>query len=261
MSQAPLVPWKQKPPEASGPEARAAALVREIRPLPAPDARETERLMRLVEGAEPRGVRWHRWLALAAALAGTGVAFAAVVAHRRAATAPAFPPPPLAGKGRVGAAPANPASAPHPSSPALRGTGEAAASKTIWPPTVQSDPLADESALLARALRALSAGDPSAALADAVADLRRHPAGPLHGEAEVARLHALLALGRRAEALRLLDGLAAGNFAGLPRTDELRSLYGQLLQEAGRPREAACGRTGGCKVPPAADTHARRGAE
>ncbi|HUB07190.1 MAG TPA: tetratricopeptide repeat protein [Myxococcales bacterium] len=52
------------------------------------------------------------------------------------------------------------------------------------------------------------------------------------------RLDALVALGRRGEALALLDALAAKGFAGLPRPDELRVLRGDLLLEQGRFTEA-----------------------
>jgi TolA-binding protein len=93
-----------------------------------------------------------------------------------------------------------------------------------------------ESQLLSEALRLLHReGDPQGALALLLSHAERFPRGTLRPEAQGAQVEALLRLGRRAEALRLLDRLPIN---GLPRADELRLLRGELRMEAGRCAEA-----------------------
>jgi tetratricopeptide (TPR) repeat protein len=68
-----------------------------------------------------------------------------------------------------------------------------------------------ETALLASAFRELrSGGNPEAALRSLDRYDRRFPDGTLRSEARIARIEALLALDRPAEALRLLEELGAG---------------------------------------------------
>jgi hypothetical protein len=63
----------------------------------------------------------------------------------------------------------------------------------------------------------------------------RWPKGALRPEAEVARVDALLSLGRRGEALAALEAV---NVGGLPRARELGVVRGELRAEAGRCKEA-----------------------
>lgn len=97
---------------------------------------------------------------------------------------------------------------------------------------------------MATAFRALrSDGDPLAALGSLDDYERRFPRGVLRGEARVARAEALLALGRRAEALPWLEQLEAGP-GGRARpvaralTPSVRLTRAELLVEAGRCAEA-----------------------
>lgn len=96
--------------------------------------------------------------------------------------------------------------------------------------------LSAESQLLSEALRLLRReDDPRGALALLLSHEERFPKGALRPEAQGAQVEALLRLGRRAEALRLLERLPV---SGLPRADELRLLRGELRGEAGRCAEA-----------------------
>ena len=92
------------------------------------------------------------------------------------------------------------------------------------------DPVVAESRLLAGALQDLRQHrDPQAALRALDEYERRFPAGALAPEAAAARIDALLALGRRAQALARLESLSLDH---LPRGAELRALRGEL--RAGR---------------------------
>ena len=92
------------------------------------------------------------------------------------------------------------------------------------------DPVVAESRLLADALTALrQRRDPELALRALDDYERRFPAGALAPEAAAARIDALLALGRRAQALARLETLPLER---LPRGTELRVLRGEL--RAGR---------------------------
>jgi hypothetical protein len=66
----------------------------------------------------------------------------------------------------------------------------------------------------------------------------RHPNGTLRGEALVARIEALVALERDAEALALLEAMQASGFAGIPRAADLRLLHAELLGKLDRCQEA-----------------------
>jgi tetratricopeptide (TPR) repeat protein len=66
----------------------------------------------------------------------------------------------------------------------------------------------------------------------------RCPDGIHAPDVALARIDALLALGRRGEALRVLSGLGGAAIEGLPRAVELRVLRGELLAEAKRCLEA-----------------------
>jgi hypothetical protein len=97
-------------------------------------------------------------------------------------------------------------------------------------------PAAEEAAILRDVFHDLRAGvTPADRTLAALDDYdRRFPSGLLRAEARVARVEALLALGRRADGLALLDGWKAGD---LPR--RLRVARGELRAEAGRCADAA----------------------
>ena len=78
-------------------------------------------------------------------------------------------------------------------------------------------------------------GDAEAALALLSAHARRFSHGVLSVEARVARAEILLALGRRDQALVVLDSLS---LTSLPRIRELQTLRGELRAQAGRCRDA-----------------------
>src|SRR5262249_24637204 len=110
-------------------------------------------------------------------------------------------------------------------------TGEAA------PAPEEETALAAEARLLGAAVRSLRQDhDASAALARLDEYRARFPHGTLRPEAELVRVDALLALGRRGPALALLDTL---DLSGTVRARELRVLRGELRSGAGRCADAA----------------------
>ncbi|MGI5864592.1 MAG: tetratricopeptide repeat protein [Myxococcales bacterium] len=99
-----------------------------------------------------------------------------------------------------------------------------------------ADGLAAASALVRRAVEKLRVERDAGAALGILDDYdARFPNGVLANEARFARIDALLALGKRAEALEVLEKAQLGE---LPRHGELRVLRGELLAEAGRCREA-----------------------
>jgi hypothetical protein len=97
-------------------------------------------------------------------------------------------------------------------------------------------PIAVEQALLGDILKALrKQRDPRTALALLEDHAQRFPGTVLAPEAAMLRAEALLGLGRKAEALSELDGLALGS---MPNQDERFVLRGELRAGAGRWREA-----------------------
>lgn len=141
---------------------------------------------------------------------------------------------------------------PDPLSPSLR---EAARSSWAWgtsspevPPALGAGPAASPPALavapkpssgearsLAEALsRWRRGGDAEAALGLLGVHDRRYPHGSFAVESKVARAEILLAIGRRDEALTVLDSLS---LTGLPRGRELRLIRGELRVRAGRCRD------------------------
>jgi|WetSurMetagenome_2_1015567.scaffolds.fasta_scaffold174681_2 hypothetical protein len=106
----------------------------------------------------------------------------------------------------------------------------------IAEPTLAEGALSIEARSLAEALaRWRRDGQAEAALALLAAHERRFPQGGLAVEAKVARAEILLALGRRDQALAVLDALTLAN---LPRARELETLRGELRAGAGRCRDA-----------------------
>jgi len=105
-------------------------------------------------------------------------------------------------------------------------------------PTVPSlDPAAhSEAAEIATAFRQLrSAGDPAAALRTLDRYQVDHPTGALRSEARVARAEALIELGRRREALPLLDEIDGRSG---PPTRNVRLTRAELHAEMGQCRRA-----------------------
>ncbi len=121
----------------------------------------------------------------------------------------------------------------------------ASAAKTTLPPRAPEAPssLAQESRLLGAALAAVRTDrDYTAALATLDEYDAEFPNGALRGEAALARLDALLALGQSGPALRLLDGhgreQVPGHETDGPRATEMLVVRGELRAGVGRYEEA-----------------------
>jgi TolA-binding protein len=93
-----------------------------------------------------------------------------------------------------------------------------------------------EHRMLAETLKRLRDHDGAGALASLERYHERFPRGTLAPEAELLRVDALLLVGRRREALPILDGRV---LAESPRARELGVVRGELRAEAGRCAEAA----------------------
>jgi hypothetical protein len=105
------------------------------------------------------------------------------------------------------------------------------------PPVAPPSPIAVEQSLLGQAMKRLRDGhDAKAALALLEQHSERFPEGALAAEASVLRTEALLALGRREEALAVLDGAP---LASLPNRDEQLVVRGELRAAHRRWREAS----------------------
>jgi tetratricopeptide (TPR) repeat protein len=227
-------------------ETRAAELLRALQPPPArlaPSARA-----RIVATLEERATReqaprrmvWPAAVAAAIVLFAGGVVGAAwgIPSARRWlgrwVAAPAPTPARPAAAPAPAAPPAAPVLAPAPE-PSVEPAPEprrhvAHAPRPHETAAPAEDPVVAESRLLATALQDLrQRHDAQAALAALDDYERRFPAGALAPEATAARIDALLALGRRAQALTRLEALSLDH---LPRGAELRTLRGEL--RAGR---------------------------
>jgi hypothetical protein len=97
--------------------------------------------------------------------------------------------------------------------------------------------LFEESELVAAALRAMRAHQPSEALGDLSLYRSRFPRGLMEGEVALTEVQADLELGLDAAALHRLEELGHDDFRGVPRPDEARLLRAELLA-----RQDACGR-------------------
>jgi hypothetical protein len=146
------------------------------------------------------------------------------------------PPPPPRAQALPAAAPAV--------RPAKRARGAPPEREQEPAPATEPPPLAEiaggavagEASELAAALRALRAErDPARALAILERNEQRFPAGPLRREATLARAEALASLGRRADALVVLDGVAV---AGGESERAVALLRAELRAAAGRCNEA-----------------------
>jgi hypothetical protein len=111
--------------------------------------------------------------------------------------------------------------------------------------------IASEARSLAEALaRWRRDGQAEAALALLGAHDRRFPQGALAIESQVARAEILLTLGRRDQALSVLDRLA---LTSLPRARELKTLRGTLRAQSGRCLEARLDLSAVMAITPADD--------
>jgi hypothetical protein len=247
----------------------AADLLRSDLELPPVDPRPLERARRRLR-REDRELRpaWRPAIAVGA-LALSSLATAAVLhwtpmwpllrPHEATVNVPPRLEPPLPragegwGEGKTPApAPTPVERTPGPRLPARRAPPPVATRAETPPPAPETEPspvaggglaapegpLAGEAALLGEALRALNVRrEPLASLGALDAYDLRYPAGALRREALVARIDALLALGRREEALELLE--KAGELRALPKGRELEVLRGELRARAGDCRRAA----------------------
>jgi tetratricopeptide (TPR) repeat protein len=103
-------------------------------------------------------------------------------------------------------------------------------------PTQERDTLADETNRLASAISLLRKRADAAGALQALDDYRRdYPQAHFASEARVVRIEALIASGRRDEALA---ELSPAELPSLPRGEELWVVRGEILLELGRPRDA-----------------------
>ncbi len=104
------------------------------------------------------------------------------------------------------------------------------------PPTAPPSPIAAEQALVGRAMQALRDDhEPQTALALLGEHARQFPTGAFRSEANLLRIEALLALGRKDEALAMLD---RAPIMAAPNRDEQLVLRGELRSTNGRWVEA-----------------------
>ena len=250
--------------EGSFAERRAAALLAQVAPPPALPPESVERIARTLAAQARATPAWQRkpgwrWAVggLMAASAFAAVSQTDLLARVRAAAIGALAP------ARPAASPTNIAPAPTPT-PTPTPTPDPTPAPTWTPapplparlapahaarpaPAVPVEPareaavapasggsLGEEAALLARAVSARNAGHAQEALAALDEHRQRFAAGSLAPDELVLRIEILLTLGRRADALRLLEALEPAELAALARSNELRALKGELLAEAGR---------------------------
>jgi tetratricopeptide (TPR) repeat protein len=106
----------------------------------------------------------------------------------------------------------------------------------VTPPPATPSPIAVEQALLGQAVKVLRDGhDARTALALLAQHAQQFPHGALVSEESMLRVEALLALGRHAEALSVLD---RSQLASLPNREEQLVVRGELRAANGRWREA-----------------------
>jgi TolA-binding protein len=222
---------------------QAAALLSAALPEPLSDV-HVERLLRRMRhaasaSARPRFALVVRIAMALATLGAAGTVTAAWITgvgpFRRPepATVPSLPPPrePVAEP----ALPAPTATAPVALKPAPRIVRRAPIAPPSTRPPPAEDPSAGESALVRAAITALGAHDAAGAL-ERLQDYRaRFPRGLLAREADVVRVDALLALGRKRDALAALEALP---IAELPRRTELLVVTGELRASLGQCRGA-----------------------
>ncbi len=231
--------WFEEPPadESEARAARSLAAYAQATADTGPSAETRARLARSVAaaGVEPR--RRTRTVALSAAVViGVGLAAAATLGPWRAkptvatTSAPSVPTPPLASPRRVEApfAPSVAPLAPSVTASVAPDVHDKPVSTPQPTPRSTSSSLQLESQALARAVAALRReGKPDRALALLDEYRDAFPRGALSLEASVVRVDALMALGRRREALAVLERLPLDK---MPRGVELRKLRDNLVQ-------------------------------
>jgi hypothetical protein len=257
--------WRDRPPGGSSLEDLAGERLREVQ-VPELSELQLARVSRRISDAIDPAPRWRltglRWAALAILLGSTVTAGAAIVgvrvvravrlAQEQRRVVP-VPGPTHASPAAVSSAPAADSvlevvqTPPEPAPPPLElllETGTASETPAVrrGTPTRHTGApagLTGESRMLHAALEQMNVrGDATSALAQLDSYRIRYPTGVLSREADVARVDALLRLGREADALDLLDGAADKGFEGYPRPGQLRVLRGELLARLGRCGEA-----------------------
>lgn len=247
--------WSDRAAGGTLPEDRAAEMFRSAQPLAEPSAVALSRIhARIREQLAPRprlGVR-AGWKVLIALLAIVAVEIGAVALVRKLSSwAEIRPAPPPALKPISVAAPESPPpptlstpATPAPSKPssvrlkAKRKSDLVVRQQESPPPAPADSDLSKESQLLRAAIARLERRDASGALRDLDQHRAQFPDGVLTEEASVLRVNALLAVGRRAEALLLLEHLERGGLDRFARAPELRILHAELLAEGSRCSEA-----------------------
>jgi hypothetical protein len=257
MPDRPIERWRDRAPGRTAPEDAAAERFREVRVPAVTDvqlARVARRITSAIDAPGPRPRPRLQWMALAILLGTAFTAGAAVVgvriarharlvrAHRMVAPAPDSTHP--SRQTTPEESPEEPDEPQVAEPEAMPETPEPSAlsspqQRSPHKPDEPSVGLTAEARLLHAALEDLNVhGDPASALARLDAYRTRYPRGVLAREAEVARVDALLRLGRDSEALALLDRSSETGFSGYPRSVHLRVLRGELLAKAGRCGEA-----------------------
>jgi hypothetical protein len=243
-------------------EAKAGDFLRQAKPTTGLSDREIASIASRLSGPRPRTRAWRLVPALAiifvCLLAGTVVALVGgwrlpFVGRPSVQDSPRSSEP-RARKGRASpaASPVSLPTSPEPTliasdppatppetravAPARRGPKHEPAEAPREAPAVQPSALSNEARSLADALTRWRRDDQAeTALAMLAEHDRRFPRGALAIESRVARAEILLTLGRKAEALTVLDHLV---LAGLPRARELHTLRGELRAQMGRCPEA-----------------------
>jgi TolA-binding protein len=213
---------------------RLAVLFERVQPVAPLDASQLAAVRMRLERQRSLRAPWllrHALLLGVGLLAGTGFALANFGVQRWMAPAVATSAS-AAPRVAVSAAPkqARPRSAPQPAAAAPPAVPSAmiapSGSAPNAPPEASSSRLGRESELLTRALTRLRSDGNAAAALDLLDQYRREfPHGALRLESDIARLDAFLALGRRAEALALLDQLPIDHIGRGP---ELRVVRAEL---------------------------------
>jgi hypothetical protein len=256
----PLEPLRREPPGTGTPAARLGEVVRAVPEPPALGAAARARISsRLRDGAAPEAVSVDRrsWrmrpvvaIAVLVCLVPLGIGAQAAVAWMRrpgGVFGPQAPPalpesarprrasPPHEGPRTPPAPVAEAAADPVVNAPPPSRRARPEARGPVAARAPEPSPLAHESRLLARAHEQLrTRRDYAGALATLDEYDRRFPAGALRSEATLARLDALVAIGKSAAALPLLDEATIRG----PRALELLVLRGELRAAAGRHGEA-----------------------
>jgi len=226
--------WRDRK-QSDGPEDRAGALLRSVRPHQ-PSAELEERVQAVLRGDDVPLRSTRRPLPALAVVASLllvagGATAAGMIYQTWVAPAEKVEPKPKPPKKRVAPPPViAPEPIPEPPPPIVE-----APPPPPKPKAPDPSELAKESKRIKAAVDALRKGDAGGALDEIAAYEREHPQGVLHREALLAKVSALVASNREAEALGLLD---ARSLDAHPRSLELTILRGELRARADRCGEA-----------------------